>query len=85
MKKIILIMICLFLAIMPSIPKVFATDEARSDESYIKIEPMEENVMMARGHGGYGGGPVYRSGPYHHHYHHGPRLFGCAPVPPPMY
>lgn len=77
MKKIILIAICLCLALMPTIPKVFAVDKTKVDQS-IQNEPSQENVLMAGGfHGGFG------HVPYHHHhdyYGHGPRVFACAPL-----
>jgi hypothetical protein len=82
MKKFILLLICLCLALMPSIPAVFAGDPSdgqKSDQMWVQGD--QESVMVARYYGGYHGG--YRGGYYRHgYYHHRP--FGCwAPLPPP--
>lgn len=92
MKKIILILICLFLVLMPSIPKVFATGDESKIYQGFQNEPGLEPDLTAGGYGGgfrggpYGG-PIYRPAPrvYYPHYHNGPRVFACAPVPPPLY
>ena len=81
MKKFAFLLICLCLALMPSIPRVFAIDdESQLDQSYIQND--QESVQVAfRGGGHYGGGHY---GGYHYRHGYGHRPFGCwAVVPPP--